>query len=73
MLQTRTTPRAKAHDVLFSCPDKNVPVKMGLPPMTVQQFVHWRAFKRTVWVNCTACSQRHLVIAGDCFQEIEEL
>jgi hypothetical protein len=63
----------KTQDVLFACPDKNVAVKIGLPQMTLQQFVHWRAFNRAAWVNCTACSKRHLVLSGDCFLQGEEL
>jgi hypothetical protein len=75
MLHARTTPQAKDHEVVFSCPDKNVPVKIGLRPMTPRQFVQWRAINIGVatFVKCTACTNRHLVLAGDCFLQGEEL
>jgi hypothetical protein len=66
MLQTKT------QDILFACPDKKVAVRVGLPQMTLQQFVHWRAFNRAAWVECTARSKRHLVLAADCFIPGEE-
>jgi hypothetical protein len=66
---------ATTQEVMFLCPDKNVPVKMGLPSMTPQQFIHWRENNTGIatWVNCTACARRHLVLGADCFLEGEEL
>jgi hypothetical protein len=56
-------------EVMISCPDKNVPVTIGQPPMTPERFLSWRAVNRRVgwWIDCSACTKRHLVIAQDCF------